>query len=83
LVCVELLHIYKQNKEKALRIYEEILRLPYTEDLYSFITSKLRLGSHLKEYTEELVTELSIVICLILHIIARITKAIITKYIVK
>jgi len=60
LVCVELLHIYKQNKEKALRIYEEILRLPYTEDLYSFITSKLRLGSHLKEYTEELVTELSI-----------------------
>lgn len=54
IASIELLHIYKRDKQKALRIFKEFLKIPSTEDPIYFISENLDLNSHLLEETEEM-----------------------------
>lgn len=60
LVAIELLNLYKRDKNKALKIFEEIMKVPYNEDLHAFVGSKLNLGSHLEEETSELLDKFTL-----------------------
>lgn len=59
-VALELLNLYKRNKAKALKIYEDILRYPYNKDLHEFICSQLDLGSHVEEEAEQIVDKFTL-----------------------
>lgn len=60
MIAIELLQIYKKDKKLALEIFEEIIKFPNPDELQYFIESKLNLGSHLKEYTSELLDNFSL-----------------------
>lgn len=55
MVALELLHIYKQDKQRALEIFERFLKTPYTESLRTYLESEFTIGSHLQEETEYLI----------------------------
>ncbi len=55
MVALELLHIYKQDKQRALEIFERFLKTPYTESLRAYLESEFTIGSHLQEETEYLI----------------------------
>lgn len=54
MIALELLHIYKKDKQKALKIFEEFLKIPYTQSAQSYLESELSIGKHLAEETEDL-----------------------------
>lgn len=60
LVAVELFHIYKKDKEKALKLYNEIIRIPYNESIFKFVNDNMKLTEHLEEETNVLLDEFSI-----------------------
>lgn len=60
LTVLELFHLYKRDKEKALKIYEEILRCPYNEDLHSLVSSHLDLGKNTAEEANEIIKKLTL-----------------------
>lgn len=53
-VAIELLNMYKRDKNKALEIYRNISMIPYDGDIKGYIDSEITLGSHLEEETKEL-----------------------------
>lgn len=55
MAVLELLNIYRKNKSKALKIFEEILKCPYDQDLHQLISSRLDLGCHTAEEAEIIV----------------------------
>lgn len=57
LVSIELLHMYRTNKDKALDIYHRLISLPYKESTHSFITSELVLGKNLEEETASMLDD--------------------------
>lgn len=59
MVAIELLHIYKKDKEKALSLYEKILRIPYEEDIDAAICELLPLGEHLEEEAVQIIDGLA------------------------
>jgi hypothetical protein len=54
IASIELLHIYKKDKQKALRIFKNFLNIPSTEDPIYFISENLDLNSSLEEETGEM-----------------------------
>ncbi|HAB67598.1 MAG TPA: hypothetical protein DCE23_09560 [Firmicutes bacterium] len=51
LVAIELLNVYRKDKNKALEIYRNIIMVPYNQNVHEYIKSELELGSHLEEET--------------------------------
>lgn len=60
LVAVELYHIYKQNREKALKLYNEILHIPYNGSILNFVNNNMKLTEHLGEETNDLLEQFSL-----------------------
>lgn len=60
LVAIELFHIYKKDKEKALKLYNEIIRIPYNESILKFVNDNMKLTEHLEEETNIVVDEFSV-----------------------
>ncbi len=57
LVAIELFDIYKKDQNKALKLYEEFLKLSYNADPYEFFNANLNLGEHIEEYAETLIND--------------------------
>ena len=55
MVALELLHIYKEDKERALKIYEHFLSIPPNQSLIEYLESEFTIGSHLEEEATELI----------------------------
>lgn len=49
IVSLELLHIYKEDKRKALELFKKFLSYPANEDLLVFMLENFSLNSHAKE----------------------------------
>lgn len=60
LVAVELFHIYKKNKEKALKLFNEIIRIPYNESILKFIHDNMKITEHLEEETNVVIDQFSV-----------------------
>ncbi|MDE5888573.1 MAG: hypothetical protein K2H20_00990, partial [Bacilli bacterium] len=60
LATLELFNLYKRDKAKALKIYEDILRCPYDKNLNDFVCSQLDLGSHISEETEQIIDQFTL-----------------------
>ena len=60
MVAIELFHLYKIDKNKALKIFESILRFPYDGNLKEYICSVLNIGEHLEEESALLIDDLSL-----------------------
>lgn len=60
MAAIELLHIYKRDKRKALKLFEDILRLPYEENLFMFINQELKLGENLEEEVVSTIDKLTL-----------------------
>lgn len=54
MVAIELLHIYKQDKQQALEIFENFLRIPYDQSILKHLQEKITIGKHLQEEMAEL-----------------------------
>lgn len=57
MAALELLNLYRRDKNKALKIYRDLLRVPYTESVHDFVNSELNLGSHLEEETSMMLND--------------------------
>ncbi len=57
MTAIELLNLYRRDKDKALRIYRDILRVPHTESVHDYVSSELKLGSHLEEETSMMLND--------------------------
>lgn len=60
LVAVELFHIYKKNKNGALKLYNEILHIPYNESILNFVNNNMKLTEHLGLETDTLLEQFSL-----------------------
>lgn len=49
IVALELFHIYKQDKKKALEIFKEFLNYPANEDILVYVMENLELNKHANE----------------------------------
>lgn len=56
--CCELLHIYKQDKNKALEIYNKLLKINPNEDEIYQVSSLLNLNKHSEEISNEIIDRL-------------------------
>ena len=52
IVAVELFHIYKEDKKKALEIFKNLLSYPAKEDILPFIIENIPINSHIGEELE-------------------------------
>ena len=48
-VALELLHIYKQDRKKALNLFKQFIQFPANEDVMSFIAENISINSHAGE----------------------------------
>lgn len=55
MVALDLLHIYKQDKKKALEIFNNFLNIPCTQSIRAYLESEIPIGTYLLEETESLV----------------------------
>lgn len=52
IVALELFHIYKEDKKKALKLFKEFLTYPANEDILPFIMENISINSHAGEEIE-------------------------------
>ena len=60
MVSLELLHIYKQDKAKAIMIYRTFLRIPQYMSIEEFFNRKISIGAHTKEETKSIIKTLKL-----------------------
>ncbi len=60
LVAIELLHIYKKDKEQAINLYNQFLSLTSESDLFPYVCSLVRINGNVLEEAETVVDEMKL-----------------------
>lgn len=62
IVAIELLNIYKKDKNKALELYKNFIRIPANEDTLPFILEIFEVNKNVKKETEEIVSNMELIL---------------------
>lgn len=59
IVSLELLHLYKQDKEKALDLFKRFLKIPTNEDVLTFVRENISINEHVSEEASVVLNDFS------------------------